>query len=66
MRMNNAITTLVSKESEGDYKWARTLAAANGCLRMIVELGNSIQLTNPSLQLDLTSVTGDLCGLEVP
>ena len=32
MRMNNAITTLVGEELEGDEKWGASLAAPNGSL----------------------------------
>ena len=59
--MNNALTTLVGEELEGDDKWHGSMTRVDGSIygihnnaRRVVKLTPS---TNQSLTSDLTSVT---------
>ena len=70
MRMDNALSSLVGEEIEGDVTWSATLAAPNGSLYGVpcdaLQVGKSILLTYHSLTSDLTSVMMTTSGIKVP
>ena len=64
MRMNNAITTLVGEELEGEDKWRGTLAAPNGSVYGIPFKAGRVSKFNP-LDKSMTHIGpdfGDVLG----